>query len=77
MEAVVGEKSAYPVVPVAHNAGEYWARRSLIKKPGTIQVRIGPPIDTKGLNAREINELAKKWIAGQMEQITTLKSDQA
>jgi 1-acyl-sn-glycerol-3-phosphate acyltransferase len=75
--SVLAEKSGYPVVPVAHNAGEYWARRSLVKKPGTIQVRIGPPIHTKGLNAREINELAKEWIAGQMEQITILKSDQA
>jgi 1-acyl-sn-glycerol-3-phosphate acyltransferase len=75
--SVLAEKSGYPVVPVAHNAGEYWARRRLIKKPGTIQVRVGPPIHTKGLSASEINELAKEWIAGQMEQITSLKSDQA
>ncbi|MEO5362525.1 MAG: 1-acyl-sn-glycerol-3-phosphate acyltransferase [Magnetococcus sp. DMHC-8] len=44
-----------PIVPVAHNAGEFWGRRSFLKKPGVIQLRIGHPIDTRGLekNARK------------------------
>ncbi len=33
-----------PCVPVALNAGLYWSRRSLIKRPGTIRVEILPPI---------------------------------
>ncbi|MBF0611144.1 MAG: 1-acyl-sn-glycerol-3-phosphate acyltransferase [Magnetococcales bacterium] len=38
-----------PIVPVAHNAGYFWSRRSFLKKPGTIRVRIGKPIPTTGL----------------------------
>ncbi len=33
-----------PCVPVALNAGLYWPRRSLIKRPGTIKVEILPAI---------------------------------
>ncbi|MCP4735670.1 MAG: 1-acyl-sn-glycerol-3-phosphate acyltransferase, partial [Bosea sp.] len=33
-----------PCVPVALNAGLYWPRRSLIKRPGTIKVEIMPAI---------------------------------
>jgi 1-acyl-sn-glycerol-3-phosphate acyltransferase len=51
-----------PVVPVAHNAGHYWPRRVLAKVPGTIEIVIGPPIDTIGRDAGSINRLAEKWI---------------
>jgi len=33
-----------------------------MKKAGTIRVMIGPPIDTRGLEPREINERAQRWI---------------
>jgi 1-acyl-sn-glycerol-3-phosphate acyltransferase len=46
--AVLAEQTGYPIVPVAHNAGEYWPRRSFIKRPGIIQVRIGAPISPQG-----------------------------
>lgn len=70
--AVLAEKSGYPVVPMAHNAGEYWARRSLVKWPGTIRVVIGPPIATEGRRAAEILADAEQWIESTMETITTL-----
>lgn len=50
------------IVPIAHNAGYFWGRRSLIKKPGTITVRIGPPIQTAGRDPRDINADAQTWI---------------
>jgi 1-acyl-sn-glycerol-3-phosphate acyltransferase len=49
-------------VPVAHNAGYYWPRRGLLKKPGTIRVVIGEPIDPRGLQPRELNERIQSWI---------------
>ncbi|NNJ94885.1 MAG: 1-acyl-sn-glycerol-3-phosphate acyltransferase, partial [Halobacteria archaeon] len=52
--AVLAEQSGYPIIPVAHNAGEYWPRRSFIKRPGVIQVRIGPPIRGDGKSAQQI-----------------------
>jgi len=71
--AVLAEQSGYPIVPVAHNAGEYWPRRSFIKHPGVIQVRIGPPILGDGKTAQQILDEAADWIEGQMAEITTLK----
>ncbi len=68
--AILAEKSGYPVIPVAHNAGEFWPRNSFLKHPGTIQMVIGPPIDTRGKSAAEINRLAEAWIEGQMAEIS-------
>ena len=67
--ALLAEKSACPVVPVAHNAGEYWPRQGFIKKPGTIRVVIGPAITTTNRKATEINALAEQWIEDQMQNI--------
>lgn len=68
--AVLAEQTGYPVIPVAHNAGEYWPRRSFIKYPGTIQVRIGKPIRPDGKSAEQILGEAADWIESQMAQIT-------
>ncbi len=68
--ALLAQESGYPVVPMAHNAGEFWPRRQFIKKPGTIQVRIGPAIESQGKSAQEINQAVEAWIEGQMEEIT-------
>ncbi|MCU7914579.1 MAG: 1-acyl-sn-glycerol-3-phosphate acyltransferase [Candidatus Thiodiazotropha sp. (ex Gloverina cf. vestifex)] len=65
--ALLAEKSAHPVVPVAHNAGVFWRRRELRKYPGTIDVVIGPAIETNGLSASEINAKAKRWIEDTVE----------
>jgi 1-acyl-sn-glycerol-3-phosphate acyltransferase len=60
-------------VPVAHNSGEYWPRRSFIKHPGTIQVRVGTPITTAGKTAQQLLDEASSWIEARMDEITTLK----
>lgn len=60
--AAIASETGAPVVPVAHNAGYFWPRRGLLKKPGTIRVVIGPPIATKGRDPREINEEAQRFI---------------
>lgn len=70
--AVLAERTGYPITPVAHNAGEFWPRRQFIKKPGVIQVRIGPRIETKGKTAQQILDEAEHWIESEMAEITTL-----
>jgi 1-acyl-sn-glycerol-3-phosphate acyltransferase len=60
--ALLAEAAGLPVVPVAHNAGDYWPRRSWLKRPGTIRVAIGPPIPTVGVDPRLVNERAQRWI---------------
>jgi 1-acyl-sn-glycerol-3-phosphate acyltransferase len=69
--AVLAESSGYPVVPVAHNAGEFWGRGSFMKKPGTIQVVIGKPIEVKGLKATEINQQAEEWVNNTIAEISS------
>ncbi len=69
--ALLAEKSEYPVVPLAHNAGEFWPRYSFLKYPGTIQVKIGPAIATQGKKAKEINSEAHAWIAQAMDEIAS------
>lgn len=51
-----------PVVPVAHNAGEFWGKNSFIKRPGTITVSIGTSIDPAGMKASELNARVESWI---------------
>lgn len=50
------------VIPVAHNAGVFWARNALTKHAGTIDVVIGPPISTIGKSAKAITIEAETWI---------------
>ena len=68
--AVLASHSGYPVVPVAHNAGEYWPRKGFVKRPGTIQVEIGPPIATDGKSAEEINRAVRAWMNTTMARLS-------
>jgi 1-acyl-sn-glycerol-3-phosphate acyltransferase len=60
--AMLVEAIGVPVIPVAHNAGYFWGRKQLHKRPGTIKMVIGEPIDTKGKTARQIQREVKNWI---------------
>ena len=60
--ALLAVETGKLIVPVAHDAGYYWPRRGLYKKPGTIRVTIGPPIETAGRDPRDINVEAQNWI---------------
>jgi 1-acyl-sn-glycerol-3-phosphate acyltransferase len=57
------------VVPVSHNAGMFWPRRGFLKKPGTVRVMIGRPIDPDGLDARALNDAARDAIEGGLARI--------
>ncbi len=74
--ALLAKCSGRPVVPVAHNAGEFWAKNSFMKYPGTIRVVIGPVIPSEGLSAVEIIQQVEDWIEGTMEQISQTDSTQ-
>ena len=68
--AIVSEKTGYAVLPVAHNAGEFWPRHSWIKWPGTIQIVIGKPILPEGRNAEQIIGEVEKWITETCDRIS-------
>lgn len=67
--ALLATKAQAPVVPVAHNAGEFWPRRGFLKRPGTIRVVIGPAIEPQGKRAKEVNAQAEKWIEETMSRL--------
>jgi 1-acyl-sn-glycerol-3-phosphate acyltransferase len=62
--------SGAPIVPVAHNAGRVWPRNAFIKHPGTVTVRIGPPIESTNRDPKVLNAMAEKWIEEQQKALT-------
>ncbi len=58
-----------PVLPVAHNAGDFWPK-GFIKTPGVIQMHIGHPIQTAGLKTDALNQQVENWIEAEMEMLT-------
>ncbi len=67
--ALLAAATGVAVVPVAHNAGSYWPRRSFRKRPGTIRCVIGPALETRGRSAEEINAVAERWIEATMQRL--------
>jgi len=67
--AVLAIASGKSVVPLSHNAGLFWARRGFVKKPGTIRVVIGAPIESAGKNPRELNEEIRQAIEAGLARI--------
>lgn len=60
--AALAKRTKSPLIPVAHNAGQYWSRNAFEKHPGVIQVVIGAPLELEGKSAAEITAEAESWI---------------
>ncbi len=54
------------LLPVAHDAGDFWPRRGWRKRAGTVTFRIGPPVDPAGQDPRAVNEAIQRWIEGEV-----------
>ena len=67
---LLAQAEGLPIVPVTHNAGYFWPRRGWLKKPGAIRLVIGPPIETKGVEPRVVNERAQQWIESTLAALT-------
>ena len=67
--SLLAQRTGYPVIPVAHNAGKFWPRNSFLKYPGVIQVKIGPVISVQGRKSKEINAEVETWIKNTMQEI--------
>ena len=55
-------QAGVPVVAISHNSGNCWPARSWMRLPGTITLRISPPIHSDGKKAKAITEEAETWI---------------
>ena len=60
--AALARQLGCPLIPVAHNAGAFWPRKSFLKKEGVIRVVVGKPISTYNKTTKEVTEEAKIWI---------------
>ena len=67
--AWLAARSGTTVLPVALNSGEFWARKAFLKRPGTITVSIGKPIDPAGMKPGELNARVETWIEQEMARI--------
>ena len=73
--AALAKEAGVMIVPVAHNAGDFWRRREFIKHPGLVRFCIGPPIDPQGRSPKETNLIVQDWIETKMAEISSVYSD--
>jgi len=62
-------QTGVPVLPVAHDAGMFWRRNALLKRPGLITVSIGDPIAPQDLTPQELNARVEEWIEAEVQRL--------
>lgn len=72
---LLAQESGCLLVPVAHNAGDFWPRRGLRKRPGTVQFCIGPPVDPSGRDPREVNAELQNWVETKVAELRQSSGD--
>ena len=60
------------LVPLSHNAGRFWPRRGIVKKPGTVQVVIGEPIAADGKNPRQLTDEVRRAVDAGLAKIAAI-----
>jgi len=58
-----------PVVPIAHNAGSFWGRKTFLKRPGTVTVAV-LPATTPGLDRERFMNTLTATIERAAERLT-------
>jgi 1-acyl-sn-glycerol-3-phosphate acyltransferase len=66
---LLAQETGRLIVPVAHNAGYYWPRRGVMKKPGCVRVVIGAPVDPAGRDVRSVNEEIQGWVEATVREL--------
>ena len=75
--ALLATETGKFVVPLSHNAADFWVRRGIIKKPGTIRVVIGEPIDATGKDPRLLNDEVRRSIEAGLAHIAQVSAIKA
>jgi 1-acyl-sn-glycerol-3-phosphate acyltransferase len=66
-----------PVIPVAVTSAKCWPRKALIKRPGVVDVSLGPPIDSVGRKPEELMAEVQAWIEAEMRRLDPQAYEQA
>lgn len=67
--AALAVAAGVPLVPISHNAGLCWPARQFVKYPGTVEVIIGEPMTTIGVDSKKLAEDAKIWIESTLQSL--------
>jgi 1-acyl-sn-glycerol-3-phosphate acyltransferase len=68
--ALLATRTGVPILPIAHNAGEFWPRYAFRKRAGCVKVVVGPLIATEGRDAISVNQELERWIEDRMREIS-------
>ncbi|MDO5625431.1 MAG: lysophospholipid acyltransferase family protein [Pseudomonadota bacterium] len=55
-----------PVIPIAVTSARCWPPRAFVKRPGVVDISIGPPIPSTGRRADELMREVEQWIESEM-----------
>ncbi len=55
-----------PVIPIAVTSAKCWPPKAFIKRPGIVDISIGPPIPSTGRRATELMREVEAWIEAEM-----------
>ena len=58
-----------PVIPIAVTSAKVWPRKAFIKRPGIVDISIGPAISSIGRNPDELMREVEAWIEGEMRRL--------
>ena len=68
--SMLATRTGTQILPIAHNAGEFWGRYAFKKRSGVVKVVIGAPIMTEGRDVLAVHREVEEWIEGQMRVIS-------
>ncbi len=58
-----------PVIPIAVTSAKVWPRKAFIKRPGIVDVSIGPAIPSEGRQPEEMIREVEAWIEAEMHRL--------
>ncbi len=70
--AALARETGAEIVPIAHNSGCVWPGKAFLQRDGLVRVRIGPAIQTHGMDEQAILETCQQWIYQQLDELETL-----
>ena len=62
-------ETGVPVIPVAVTSARCWPRKAFIKRPGVVDISIGPPISSHGRRPDELMKDVEDWIEAEMRRL--------
>jgi 1-acyl-sn-glycerol-3-phosphate acyltransferase len=62
-------ETGVPVIPIAVTSAKVWPRKAFVKRPGVVDVSIGPAIPSTGRKPDELMREVEQWIESEMRRL--------